>query len=233
MQNKRINILCTRPLDDSLIEEAELKGIDIDVSAFIKTESITSDKVKLEIEQAATGAALVVFTSMNAVESVIGLLDEKRPDWGIYCMGNTTQKLVKEYFGTAAVKGTAADAAALAALIAADRFIDEVFFFCGDIRRDELPAILKQQDIEVKEIMVYKTTPLTHKIDKDYDGILFFSPSAVTSFFNANELPESTTLFAIGNTTAAEIKKHSGNNIVIGEEPGKENLFRKMAAYYS
>lgn len=232
MQDKRINILITRPLEDLLLKEAAQKGIDIDVLSFIETESIRSITVKQEIENAAAQPAVVVFTSMNAVESVMNTLNGIRPDWSIYCMGNTTQKLVSDYFGASSIKGTAADAAELATLIAADRFIDELFFFCGDIRKDELPAILKQQDIEVKEIIVYKTTLVPHKIDKNYGGILFFSPSAAMSFFNTNVLPQSTTLFAIGKTTAAEIKKHSGNNIIIGDEPGKENLLKKMTEYF-
>jgi len=232
MQN-RISILCTRPLNVSLIDEAMHVGIDIEELSFIETEPIQSITVQQEIEQALLQSATVVFTSMNAVEAVAFYQEETQPDWNIYCIGTTTNKLAANYFGTDKIVGTANDAASLAELIAEDRFIDEVIFFCGDQRRDELPAILKKHDIEVNEIEVYQTIAVPHTIDKIYHGILFFSPSAVASFFKNNKLPETTILFAIGNTTANEIKKYSSNKIIISDEPGKENLMRKMMEYFT
>jgi uroporphyrinogen-III synthase len=55
----------------------------------------------------------------------------------------------------------------------------------------------------------------------------------VESFFSSNQLTQKTILFAIGNTTAKEIKKHSNNQIVVSDEPGKENLARKMMEYFN
>jgi len=92
---------------------------------------------------------------------------------------------------------------------------------------------LQQHDIEVNEIVVYQTVPVPHKISKPYHGILFFSPSAVESFFSNNKLPEQTVLFAIGNTTAKEIKKYTNNTIIISGQPGKENLVEAMMEYFT
>jgi uroporphyrinogen-III synthase len=72
-----------------------------------------------------------------------------------------------------------------------------------------------------------------HKIEKTYHGILFFSPSAVQSFFSNNKISDQTILFAIGNTTATEIKKYTNNKIITGDEPGKENLVTEMIRYYT
>jgi uroporphyrinogen-III synthase len=233
MQESNVQILCTRPLPDLLKEEAALAGITIDVSPFIETESILTIEVQQEIELAAIEITTVVFTSMNAVEAVTTFLDGQQPDWTIYSIGTATSRLVKEYFGEEKLADTADDASTLAELIAEDRFTDEVIFFCGDQRRDELPTILKQHDIEVNEIVVYQTIPIPHKIEKQYHGILFFSPSAVRSFFQKNKLEDKTVMFAIGNTTANEIKKFTTNKIIISDEPGKENLVSKMIEYFS
>jgi len=81
--------------------------------------------------------------------------------------------------------------------------------------------------------VVYQTLATPHKIQKDYFGVLFFSPSAVQSFFSKNKVKDRTILFAIGNTTANEIKKYSNNKIIISDEPGKENLVQKMIEYFS
>ncbi len=233
MQQNNVQILCTRPLPESLIDLAEAASISITVSPFIETESILSVEVQQEIELLSFQTAIVVFTSMNAVDAVTGLLDGHQPDWTIYSIGTATGRLVMEYFGEEKIAGTANDAASLAELIAEDRFADEVVFFCGDQRRDELPAMLRLQGIDVNEIVVYQTIILPHRIEQQYHGILFFSPSAVQSFFQKNKLNDTTILFAIGNTTANEIKKFTSNKIIISDSPGKENLVEKMMEYFS
>ena len=232
MQQSKISILSTRPLDHSLIEEAKQSGIEVDALSFIETEPIQSTAVQQEIANALLQSSAVVFTSMNAVEAVADVLHEQQPDWTIYCIGNTTKQLVKKYFGEKSIAGTANSAAELAGLIADKRYDDEVIFFCGDQRRDELPDILRSNNIHVNETVVYQTIAAPHKIEKTYHGILFFSPSTVESFFSNNKVVDQTILFAIGNTTATEIKKYTNNKIIIGEEPGKEKLLRQMIEYF-
>ncbi|MEO6228970.1 MAG: uroporphyrinogen-III synthase [Ferruginibacter sp.] len=233
MEQNNIHILSTRPLSESLIDEAGAAGITVDTLSFIDTEPIQSIEVQQEIEQTFLRTIKVVFTSMNAVEAVAYYQEQNQPDWDIYCIGTTTNQLVAKYFGEERIARTANDAASLAELIIEDGFTDEVIFFCGDQRRDELPEILRAHDIDVNEITVYQTIRLTHKIEKDYHGILFFSPSAVDSFFTKNKLPANTVLFAIGITTATEIKKHTSNKIIISDEPGKANLVNKMIEYFT
>lgn len=233
MQQNKISILSTRPLDASFIEEAKTSNIEIDVLSFIETEAIRSTQLQQEIENVLLQSSTVVFTSMNAVEAVANELDGQQPGWKIYSIGSTTSKLVKKYFGAEAIAGIANSAAELAELIIDEGKSDEVIFFCGDQRRDELPDILRNNDIEVNEIVVYETIAVPHKVEKKYHGALFFSPSAVESFFSVNKIADSTVLFAIGNTTANALKKYSDNKLIISDEPGKEDLFRKMVEYFS
>jgi uroporphyrinogen-III synthase len=228
-----IQVLCTRPIPAQLVEEAAAKGIELDVLSFIDTEPIETVEVQQEIENALILSATVVFTSMNAVEAVAEFLFDEQPDWKIYCMGNTTRQLVKKYFGERAIQSTAENATALAEKIIEKESPREVLFFCGDQRRDELPQILKQKDVEVNEIVVYHTIPLPHKVVKDYTGVLFFSPSAVESFFSANKAGEKTIFFAIGTTTASAIKKHTANRILVADAPGKEALVKEMMTFFA
>jgi uroporphyrinogen-III synthase len=232
MPQNKIPILSTRPLNESLLEEAKQSNIELDVVSFIETEPVHSAEIYQEIENSLLQSSAVVFTSMNAVEAVANQLEGQQPDWRIYSIGNATKQLVKKYFGEESIAGTADSAAELAEIIAEKGYDDEVIFFCGNQRRDELPGILRNNDIEVNEIVVYETTAVPHNLKKKYQGILFFSPSAVESFFSNNNVAEQTILFAIGNTTATTIKKYSNNRIIISDEPGKENLFRKMVEYF-
>jgi uroporphyrinogen-III synthase len=102
----------------------------------------------------------------------------------------------------------------------------EVFFFCGDQRRDELPEKLQQAGIGVRELVVYRTRQTPHHLEKGYEGIVFFSPSAVHSFFSLNKAPAATVLFAIGRTTAEAIRQYSANPMICGVSPEKDALIR-------
>jgi uroporphyrinogen-III synthase len=244
MPQNKITILSTRSLDDELIRDAEAKGVSVEVIPFIKTEPISSVEVQQEIESALLETATVVFTSANAVEAVVAELHEQNPElisvrWEIFCIGHATQQLIEKNFGSELIAGTADNAEELAEIIAEKATSDEVIFFCGDRRRDELPGILREKDIEVTEIVVYETELIPYKIKKKYDGILFFSPSAVQSFFQKNKLDDQAVLFAIGNTTANEIRKYLSagqanavNKIIISDEPVKEMLVEKAIGYF-
>lgn len=232
MPDKRINILSTRPLATAQLDIARKIGIDITVQSFIETAAVQDVEVQQEIEWASIQETAVVFTSMNAVVAVTDMLNGHVPSWTIYCMGNTTQKLVATYFGENAIAGTGTNAAELAELII-DNEPDELIFFCGNIRRDELPARLGKQGIEVHEICVYETLATPHKVEADYNGILFFSPSAVESFFSNNSISPNTVLFAIGQTTRDTLARFSKNTIVVSKEPGKEEMVEQAVRYFS
>ncbi len=233
MPDRNIQILCTRPFEETLAKKAQQKGITIDVLSFIETEAIQDIEVQQEIEWASVEEATVVFTSMNAVDAVISMLDGFVPEWDIYCMGYKTKQLVANYFGEEAVADVADNASELADKIIENEEPEEVIFFCGNQRRDELPVKLRQHQVSVNEIVVYETIAIEHTIDKIYDGILFFSPSAVESFFSKNKLPEHTVLFAIGNTTAKTIHRFCNNRIMISEQPGKDELIEQAIEYFS
>jgi len=232
MDNK-ISILSTRPVSDEQIQEARSKNIVIDILSFIETEPIENVEVQQEIESALLRPAAVVFTSMNAVDAVSQFITDEKPAWRIYCIGNTTKQLAIKYFGEDTLAGSAADATELAELIIAEGEDDSVIFFCGDQRRDELPLLLAENNIEVDEIVVYETMLVPHKIKKEYHGILYFSPSAVESFFSVNKVAADVRMFAIGKTTAESIAKHCTNKIVLPEESTKYSLVAKMIEYFS
>lgn len=230
MQKTKIQILSTRPLNSELKDEAALHNIIIDEISFIETKLIESKEISDIIENYLQQNTTAIFTSMNAVDAVAKHLKQK-PKWKIYCIGNTTKELVNEHFGEEAIIGTASNAEELGDIIIRDK-INHAVFFCGDQRRDELPGKLKQHDVITDEVVVYKTDETPVLISKKYNGVLFFSPSAVQSFFSINTVDKETQLFAIGSTTAKAIQQYNKNNVVISGMPGKENLVRQVIGYY-
>ncbi|CAN5620682.1 uroporphyrinogen-III synthase [soil metagenome] len=231
MPSFKYNILCTRPLDRMLVYKAANSGISIDEISFVETEPVITNVVIEKIQLLATKKAKVVFTSMNAVDAVTSRLTQQ-PDWKIYCVGGITKETVFNFFGEKSVAGAAKNAKALAEKIILSGDVTDVVFFCGDNRLDELPETLKANNIRVDEVIVYTTTLIPNFIVKNYDGIVFFSPSAVHSFFSDNTIATNVVLFSIGTTTTATIKTYCNNNVITSEWPGKENMIDKVLEYY-
>jgi uroporphyrinogen-III synthase len=241
MTTQPIHLLSTRPLSGRLIEQAAEEGIVLDTLSFISTTPVADEALGRRIRDLAGSPLVAVFTSMNAVEAVKEWLQPGpeaktsfiQPPWRIFCIGSATRQLVEKVFGAQRVAGTAESASALAENIIRQKGIQEVFFFCGDHRREELPSILQQHGITVNEWIVYRTIQTPQPTEQLYDGIAFFSPSAVESFFSVNTVAAGTRLFAIGRTTAATIGACCDNQILTSDQPEKEALVRGMIDYFS
>lgn len=229
-QNNR-TILSTRPLEQVIIDQAAASHIMIEVVSFIHTEKIAEDALHATIADLLEQSLTVLFTSMNAVEAVAALAGETKPDWKIYCIGSTTRLQVAEKWGAAMVAGTADSAKALAERVIRERDERPLVFFCGDQRREELPMALAAKGIPLKEIVVYKTIETSHPLTGHYDAVLFYSPSAVRSFFASNQPGEACTLFAIGSSTAEAIRTYSSHPIVVAAHPSKAELAKEAIEY--
>lgn len=232
MQSNKKYILSTRPLSDQLVQQAAQKGIEISTHAFIETEAIRTEELRLEIEKYSFLPITAIFTSMNAVDAVVDMLDGAKPDWKIGCLGYTTLQLASHYFGDDHIIALGKNAEELAIdLLSKDD--GQFVFFCGDQRRDELPDLFKSHDKSLEEVVVYKTMQQPAIINKNFDAIAFFSPSAAESFFSVNQLPVETIIFAIGKTTAQAVKKFSDNRVLVADQPGKEQMVEMMINYFN
>lgn len=232
MQKVRKHILSTRDVPAALVQEAASSSIDIDIHSFIEVEAINDPRIDEMIERYSFQSITAIFTSMNAVDAVVDRLSNFKPNWKIGCIGYTTLQLATHYFGADNIIALGKDAEELAYdLLAKDD--GPYVFFCGDIRRDDLPDIIKQEGKLLEELIVYKTIQKPAMLNKTYDGIAFFSPSAVESFFSVNDIPDRTILFAIGKTTAETIHKYTANTVVIADKPGKEEMLKAIIQYFN
>jgi uroporphyrinogen-III synthase len=231
MQSAKPIILCTGPVEEALLLSPEYKDADIDVIPFTTISTELPESTERQIKDLLAKKMVVVFTSSNAVKSVADNMKKPPKEWSIFCIGNTTYSLAKKYFGEEHIKETASTAAKLAEKILPAIKEKEVIFFCGNLRRNELPDALRAKGIEVKEVIVYKTSLVPVSINKRYDAVLFFSPSAAESFFSKNSVPRNTALFVMGETTAVSIKKYSTNPIITGDEPDKNKLISQAIKF--
>jgi uroporphyrinogen-III synthase len=229
---KKRSILSTAILGEDITSKVDTSLFSITELAFIDVRSLDGFELRRSIYNYTSAGLPVVFTSKNAVKSIVALVGDNKPEWKIYSLGPSTGKLVAEALPGSAIVGTAPSAEQLVDIIVSDGN-KEVVFFCGDMRLDTLPDRLGKAGVRVREIIVYETISAPEKIDGVFDGILFFSPSGVTSFFSANEVGPETVLFAVGSTTAAEVAKYTtGNKICVSEVPKKEEVLKTAIGYF-
>jgi uroporphyrinogen-III synthase len=212
-------ILSTKELPVALLATAAAQGIDITVGKFIHIQPVN-------ITTALPAAnSVVIFTSANAVNA-------SDHAWQVYCLNGATLEAVKERLPHAQVIATASNATALAQQII-QHHVTAAVFFCGNIRHNELPDLLQQQGIALEEIIVYETIEVPAVTTNDYDGIFFFSPSGVKSYFTVNTPRAATICFAIGNTTANTLKEYTTNKIIISPDaPSAEQMVQTAISYF-
>jgi|SRR5690348_4210754 len=221
---KNYTLLVTKKLSPSLVLQAGIKGLSVLEKEFIRIVPLSGDQLNKKISRLAGEKITVAFTSKNAVAAVAanGRLEDIQ--WKIFCIEGATKKDVKKYFDEKHIAGTAKNAALLAEEIVKDNSINKIIFFCGNRRLEDLPALLKEKNIEVEETVVYHTELVHQKIIDDFDAIAFFSPSAVESFFKDNTLKKNAVCISVGKTTSEAIKKYSQNQVITSENPSEESV---------
>jgi len=240
MPNERPRILCTRPLSEQLLQEAAAQGLDISVQAFTDIQPLVTKELWATIQPLIFRNITAVFTSAHAVNA----LEQHyfhQPDtyyvigdnWQVCCLEAGTLQAVQAELPNCPVKATAANATELANAILQQGDVSDVYFFCGRQRREELPSILSAHGVRVHEIVLYENVPTPVITGADYDGIFFFSPSAVTSFFSVNRLPKTTVCFAIGATTAGTIEDFTDNRVIISTAPRAESMVQTAIFYFN
>ncbi|WP_018626997.1 uroporphyrinogen-III synthase [Niabella aurantiaca] len=213
MSNRSLHILSTKQLDDALIRQAG-DGVQLDCISFLEIQLVPPDQVRVLLSDVPATDQSVIFTSANAVRAVAAALTAD-PQWNVFCIEAATKKKVQQLFPRSAVRASAPTGAQLVAQII-EQAPEQVVFFCGNLRLDTIPDGLKKNAIPCREKVVYETIKTPASIDRRYDGILFYSPSGVESFFSVNDIAAATTAISIGPSTTAALRSYTAN---IAEAP--------------
>jgi uroporphyrinogen-III synthase len=84
---------------------------------------------------------------------------------------------------------------------------------CSDIHKASIAKMLDNNEIDYTKAVFYKTlaSDLSHIDIKNYDMLIFFSPSGITSLFkNFPEFKQNSTLIAAFGPTTAKAVKDAG-----------------------
>jgi uroporphyrinogen-III synthase len=222
---KRLRLVITKKIDESLRMKAEENGIEVIEKEFIRIELLPVDDVRALTTKNITA----IFTSKNAVRAVHrSIEDGSAIRWSIFCLAGATQNIVRKSFPLSTIAGTAWNAAELAEKIISLQRKEELVFFCGDKRRDDLPDALIAGDVPFKEIISYTTALTPMKVEENFDAVGFFSPTAVDSFFSLNEINDNTLCFSVGSTTSRTLEKYAAKKILTLPEASEKSLIEEV-----
>jgi hydroxymethylbilane synthase len=219
--DKQTQVYSTKTLTEA--QRHLFKNIKVDSSDFLK---ISLNRIPKTILKAKIDN--VIITSQNAVEAIATIVPKEELKFNnIYCVGRRTKKLIENKIGK--IKHFENNARALADYLV--EFIDgtEVTYFCSDIRLDELPTILEENNIKVNEFEAYKTVLEAVKIDSKVEGVMFYSPSTVESYIKNN--PSDKIAYCIGATTATEAKKYF-KDVRVAKIPTIESMIEMVNENY-
>ncbi len=232
------DILVTRDLDDEQVAFANAIGLNpvmvpsIDITFrdnWVSVERVLADRER----------SVFAFTSQNGVKAFERFQSagiELPKDIDVFAVGEKTAEALAD-LGYKAQVSDQQNGIGLGNLI-----IEEynsvapgevtVIHFCGDKRRDEMRQILHKSGIDSKDVVVYQTElKKMHIPERQFEGVLFYSPSAVQAFrasggFRADVTAE---LFAIGTTTAEELSIETGRHVHVSPTPKTEEFLKYVA----
>ncbi|MEZ4875263.1 MAG: uroporphyrinogen-III synthase [Flavobacteriaceae bacterium] len=148
-----------------------------------------------------------IFTSQNAVHCLKGKHIEIQ---NCFCVGQKTKRAL-EILDKNVVK-TTKNSKELAQFIQNSFKNASFYYFSGSRRRDEIPVSFNTSENTLFEIKTYQIELNLKHFTEKWVGILFFSPSGVESFFEANPhafAQYNPLAICIGKTTASEVQKYT------------------------
>lgn len=202
------------PTQCNLYREADFIRIDHQVAAPVRAALSTLQDQALR----------VIITSKQAVISLQKHLDRKPRLWDVWCIAPATRQLCVAWLGEESIQASAFDAETLKHTLIHESYV----FFRGNVASDVLPEYCRAQQINLKQLEVYQQFPQPQAISETFDYYLFFSPSAVDSFYSKNKLPASSTAIAIGNATQARLQKYGHKLIFTAAAPSAQAMFETI-----
>ncbi|MFN0047720.1 MAG: uroporphyrinogen-III synthase [Cytophagales bacterium] len=196
---------------------AKKHNIKIDFRPFIDIEGVPYKefrKQKIEISD----YTAVIFTSRNAVDHFFKICKDGKveiaPTVKYFCVSEQTANYLQKYIVLRKRKiftglKTAADLFEIMKKHKTEKFL----YPCSDIRNDELPVFLKNNDFNYVEAIMYNTVPsdLSDLTDVKYDVLVFFSPSGINSLFhNFPDFVQDATRIAVFGPTTGKAARDAG-----------------------
>jgi len=191
--------------------------IQIDFRPFIQVDPISAKdfrKQKIDILK----HTAVIFTSRNAVDHFFNICKDLKievpADMKYFCISEQTAYYLQKYIVVRKRKIFTGSRTAQDLIEILKKHKNEKYLFpCSNIRKDDIPKFLKDNDYNYSEAIIYETvaSDLSDLDDVLYDIIAFYSPSGINSLFvNFSDFKQNDTRIAVFGPTTAKAAKEAG-----------------------
>jgi uroporphyrinogen-III synthase len=172
-----------------------------------------------------------IFSSQNAVESILKSKHlEKIKSKPCLCVGQKTKQLLQKH--QFEVLEATNYAEHLTEIINQKYKTNSFAFFCGNLSLPTIPDYFTKKDIIFAKVLVYETIKTPKNFNQAFEALLFFSPSAVESFLEQNEITNEL-CFCIGHTTANALKNIDNKQIILAKMQSIDGVLEALNDYYS
>ena len=206
-----------KPADDKspYFNLAENYGIKVDFRPFIQIDPVDVKEFRKQKIDILSHSA-VIFTSRNAVDHFFRLATENKveipSDMKYFCISEQTANYLQKYIVIRKRKIFTGSRTATDLIEVLKKHKNEKYIFpCSNIRKDDIPKFLKENEYDYSEAIIYKTvaSDLSDLADIKYDVIAFFSPSGINSLMvNFPDFKQNNTrIAAFGPTTSKAVKE--------------------------
>jgi uroporphyrinogen-III synthase len=233
--NASFSLLTTRGLSNEASNFISEMNWSLDTVKIIETKGAVSRPQILKILEEFNKKPkqlLLIFSSENAIKHLVAGFNHFGFDFpsglSTVCVGNKTKEAAETLVQARMV--CSGDNSTLLLKRLLKDFSPECTFvyFCGNRRLPILPDGLKENGFTIKEFFVYTTVLTPVKLLNYYDAVLFFSPSAVDSYFEKNKWHDNMIAVSIGNLTSERLALFGVENICESETPGEIPMLEKL-----
>lgn len=216
------NILVSQPepvdLEKSPYGElAKNHNLTIDFNKFIKIEGVSSKEFR-QTRIHLLDFTAIIFTSRNAVDHFFRLAKDLRaevPDsMKYFCISESTAFYLQKYVQYRKRKIFHGKQSFEQLMELIKKHKDEKYLLpCSDIHKASMTNMLDENNIDYQKAVFYKTlaSDLSHLDIKNYDMLIFFSPSGVKSLIkNFPTFTQNSTLIAAFGPTTAKAVDEAG-----------------------
>lgn len=189
---------------------ADKFNVKVDFRPFIEVQPIELKEFRQQKVNILDHSA-VIFTSRNAVDHFFSICKQMKidvpADMKYFCISEQTANYLQKYIVIRKRKIFTGQRTPGELIDVLSKHKTEKFLFpCSNIRKDDIPNYMRDNDFDYTEATLYKTvaSDLSDLADIKYDVIAFFSPSGINSLFvNFPEFKQNNTRIAtFGPTTA-------------------------------
>lgn len=231
------NILVSQPKPISgkspYYDMAEKYGLKIDFHQFIKVEPVKAKEFRSQHINLLDYTA-IIFNARHGIDHFFRLSEELRiaiPETMKYfCVSETVALYLQKYIQYRKRKiffsptGKFTDLETIFNKHDTEKFL----YVTSNIRNEETMTVLEQSNIKFDQAIMYKTVTNKYPEDKpfDFDMLLFFSPSGITSLLeNFPDYQQGETLIGCFGVNAANAVKAAGLRLdLVAPAPGMPSM---------